>query len=122
MSTHPGKIMIFDDDEDILAICNYFLSDKGWKVYTYATSHDLVNLVAQVMPDIILMDNWLPGGGGITNTQELKASATLKHIPVIFFSANNEIDKLAKEAGADGILAKPFDFDDLETLLSQARS
>lgn len=119
MHTLRGKIMIFDDDEDILAICKYFLSDKGWQVHTYATTQEFISLVTNIMPDIILMDNWLPGGGGILSTQQLKSSDILKHIPVILFSANNEIDRLAKEAGADGILAKPFDFETLEYLLAE---
>lgn len=110
--------MIFDDDEDLLEICRMFLNAKGWQVHTHSSCYDPVALVSDVMPNIILMDNWLPGGGGIDATQKLKATQSLKHIPVILFSANSEIDRIACEAGADGILAKPFDLDALENLLS----
>ena len=63
------------------------------------------------MPDLILMDNWLPDMSGIEATKLLKANPQLKDIPVIYFSANSNISELANQAGADDFLAKPFDID-----------
>ena len=69
------------------------------------------------IPDIIFMDNWLPDVGGIDATRALKSDETLKNIPVIYFSANNDVMSLADQAGADGYLSKPFDIQELENII-----
>jgi DNA-binding response OmpR family regulator len=112
------RIIIFDDDEDILAICTYILEEQGWQVYTFGDCNDIVNKVSGIDPEVILMDNWIPDVGGIMATQLLKSSDKLKNIPVIYFSANNDIQLLASHAGADNFLAKPFDIDELERVIS----
>lgn len=110
--------MIFDDDEDILSICSYILEEKGYTVYTYANCNDIIHKVAAVNPDVILMDNWIPDLGGVIATQKLKASDLLGKIPVIYFSATNDIQAIAEQAGADTYLAKPFDLEALETVIN----
>ena len=111
------KIIIFDDDEDILAICILVLEGAGWQVFSFTNCVDILKRVAVINPAVILMDNWIPQTGGIVATRLLKASPELKHIPVIYFTANNNIRELANEAGADAHIAKPFDLDDLEQIV-----
>lgn len=112
------KVFIFDDNTDILELCTLILEDAGYEIKTSATSNAIVDQVSAYMPDIIFMDNWLPDVGGIEATQELKSHPALKHIPVIYFSANNDVSSLAEKAGADSYLAKPFDIKDLEEMVS----
>lgn len=119
MSTAPKKIIIFDDDEDILSICSYILTQQGWDVVTYTDCNDITERVSSVKPAVILMDNWIPDAGGIIATQTLKSTDSLKHIPVIYFSANSDIQLLASHAGAETYLAKPFDLDDLEKVINK---
>ena len=113
------RILIFDDDTDILEILNYLLKEKGWEVHTRTTCNNILETVSTNKPNIILMDNWIPETGGIKATQSLKKDAELSKIPVVYFSANNDIEQLAEEAGADAYLAKPFDLDDLERIINQ---
>lgn len=115
----PKKVFIFDDNKDILELCTLILEDAGYEIKTSATSNYIVDQVSEYMPDIIFMDNWLPDVGGIEATQELKLHPILKHIPVIYFSANNDVSILAKKAGANGFLAKPFDIHTLEEIVSK---
>lgn len=112
------SVLIFDDDEDILSILVYLLEEKGWKVNTRTTCANLISDIAETSPDIILMDNWIPEAGGKEATRQIKNHEDYKSIPVIYFSANNDVEKLAKEAGADTYLAKPFDLDELENILA----
>ncbi|PAW92498.1 response regulator [Mucilaginibacter sp. MD40] len=112
------KIIIFDDDEDILSICTYILEEQGWEVNTFTDCNDIVAKVSSIQPDVILMDNWIPDSGGIIATQTLKKDEELKHIPVVYFSANSDIQLLADHAGAETYLAKPFDLDELEKVIS----
>jgi CheY-like chemotaxis protein len=113
-----GKVAIFDDDHDILELCSFILQQKGFEVLTRPDCRDLVETVSNFQPDVILMDNWIPESGGIEATQTLKAEPLLQKIPIIYFSANNDIKSLAAKAGADKFLAKPFDIDALEKLVA----
>jgi DNA-binding response OmpR family regulator len=117
--SQPKKIAIFDDDEDILSICRYIMEDAGWQVFTFEDCNDVLHKVESVSPNVILMDNWIPDQGGIVATRTLKGSATVAHIPVIYFSANSEIDQLAAKAGAETYIAKPFDLEELTRKIDQ---
>ena len=120
MNEQIAGVAIFDDDEDILSICKYVLQDHGWRVNTFTNCNDVIAKVKECAPDVIFMDNWIPPKGGIVATQELKNDEALRNIPVIYFSANSEISKLANNAGAEYFLAKPFDLDDLVATIQTA--
>lgn len=119
MNDTTKKIAIFDDDEDILSICSYVLTQQGWEVFTYTDCNEIAERITEVLPSVILMDNWIPDTGGIVATQTLKNSDQLKNIPVIYFSANSDIQLLAQHAGAETYLAKPFDLDELEKVIDR---
>jgi len=118
MNDPNKKIVIFDDDEDILSICSYILEEQGWKVFSFTNCNDIAEKVSSILPDVILMDNWIPDDGGIIATQILKKNESLKNIPVIYFSANSDIELLASHAGAETFLAKPFDLEELERVIN----
>jgi two-component system cell cycle response regulator DivK len=117
MKFNGKKIIIFDDDEDILSVCTYVLEEQGWEVHVFTDCNQIIEKVSSVMPDVILMDNWIPDTGGIIATQALKNNDELKHIPVVYFSANSDIQLLAKQAGAEAYIAKPFDLEDMERII-----
>ena len=116
----PKKILILDDDSDILSICTYILEELGWEVTTRTNCNNVLELVRQVKPQVILMDNWIPDTGGIIATQTIKADPELRSIPIIYFSANHDIETLSREAGADTYLEKPFDISQFEEVINSA--
>lgn len=111
------KILIFDDDTDILEIIHLVLTEQNWDVITRPNCHNILEVLAEHNPDVILMDNWIPETGGVAATRLIKSDARFAHIPVIYFSANDDVAKLAEEAGADRWLAKPFDLEELEAVI-----
>lgn len=113
----PKKVLIFDDDIELLELCTVILEKKGYAVSTIDNCSDIVNKVEDELPDVILMDNWIPDVGGIQATQTIKSSH-LKSIPVILFSANNDVKSLAEKAGADAYINKPFNISDLEKVIA----
>lgn len=117
--TTAKKIFIFDDNLEILELCTEILEDLGCEVKTSPTTTNVERQVSDYMPDLIFMDNWLPDISGIEATRMLKSNEDLKNIPILYFSANSNIDALAKEAGADDYLAKPFDIDQFEEVVKK---
>lgn len=113
------KILILDDDAQILSVCEYILQELGYEVFTDTNCNLIIDKVKNVNPDVILMDNWIPDTGGKQATQLLKANPETNKIPVIYFSANTDIKKLAGEAGADFYLSKPFDITELENAVAK---
>ena len=114
------RVLILDDDLDILQICAIVLKKKGFEVRTLDTSCHVVDQVKAFHPDVILMDNWIPGPGGVEATRTLKLDTATHDIPVIFFSANSNVPQLAREAKADYFLQKPFDISELEGIVQTA--
>jgi CheY-like chemotaxis protein len=114
------KVLILDDDIDILQICTIVLRKKGFEVQTLNNSNQIVKQVRNITPDVILMDNWIPGPGGIEATRLLKLDPNTQDIPVIFFSANSNVTQLARDARADYFLQKPFDITELEGIVEVA--
>ena len=113
------NILIFDDDTEILSILSYVFEEKGWAIHTRNDCENVVEIVKGIKPDVILMDNRIPKTGGVAATQILKQDQFTRHIPVVFFTANNDVEDLANKAGADTFIAKPFNLDDLERTISQ---
>jgi two-component system cell cycle response regulator DivK len=114
------KVMIFDDDTDLLEVCSLILAAKNFEVVLKERCTEIIGDIARHSPDVILMDNWIPDIGGVKAIQLVKNSEQFRHIPVIFFSANNNVSELAAEAGADYFLQKPFDIKELEEMVANA--
>ena len=115
-----NTIIIFDDDAEILQICSIILESKGFRVVTANNCDDVAQKIIDAGADVILMDNSIPQSGGIAATRVIKGTEATKNIPVIFFSANFNVETLSQQAGAEYHLAKPFDISQLETLVLEA--
>src|ERR1700682_4520090 len=115
-----GRVMIFDDDTDLLQVCSIVLKSKNYIVSGLNNCNDILKEVKSFSPNVILMDNWIPDAGGVKATQEIKNDLLTKSIPVIFFSANDRVQDLAAEAGAEFFLQKPFEIEELESVVSKA--
>lgn len=106
------KVLICDDEEDILELCTHILR-KDYEVCVAQNVSDIVALVEEHIPHLILLDLWMPELGGEAGVKVLKANKNTKHIPVLLFSAHDDIHKIVSQTGADGFLKKPFNSADL---------
>lgn len=108
----PKRVMIADDDHAIVDAVQAMLEFGGYEAtFTYdgATILDM----KENLPDLILLDIWMSGTDGRDVCKALKQSDHTRNIPVVMISASTDLDKSAKEAGADDFLEKPFDMDEL---------
>lgn len=113
------KILVCDDDPAIVEVTQTILELAGYYVATSTTCNNILELVSDLKPDLILMDLWIPDAGGEEATKLLKSHGNTKDIPVILFSANNDIEKIAGKTGAEDFLKKPYEIKDLETVVSK---
>lgn len=115
-----NRVLIFDDDTDILEICTMILQSKGYIVFTETSCENLLEKILPLNPNVIIMDNKIPDTGGVAATRTIKKTENTKNIPVILFSAFGNVAQLSKEAWADYFLEKPFDITELEKLVELA--
>ena len=113
------KVLICEDDDGILGLCQMVLTDAGYNVVTLDDSNRVFDVISQENPDLIIVDLWMSGLSGDQIVTKLKKDKELKLIPVIIFSANNDIATISKDVGADGFLAKPFPIADLEAIVAK---
>ena len=116
------RILIFDDDPDILLVTAAILRRKGYEVLCREDCTEMEKDIQGFNPAVILMDNWMPAMTGVDAIKLIKTISAFQHIPIIFFSANSNLEALATEAGADRLLKKPFNVADLEKLIAELLS
>lgn len=104
-------IIIIDDDQLILTMARDFLQEAGYRVSTSDSSLYSNHLIyTNVPPDLIIIDVMMPLMNGDQKIRTLKSKNRSRHIPVLLMSSKgpDELQSLADEAGADGIIHKPF--------------
>ena len=115
MENRGKKILVVDDDPDILDALQFTLEDAGYDVTTTEKGEYAENLHDSNggLPDIIILDVLLSGKDGRIICQNLKSREDTKHIPILMISAHPAAKQSVKAVGADDFLAKPFDIDEL---------
>ena len=121
MRTGTKKIVVVDDDPDILDALQMTLEYEGYEVTTTEKGEYAENLpnTNENLPDLIILDVLLSGKDGRTICQKLKNQQETRHIPVIMISAHPNAKQSVKDVGADDFLAKPFDVDELLAMVSR---
>jgi DNA-binding response OmpR family regulator len=115
MNSQNKKILIVDDDPVNLEFFQLMLSKLGFEVEEACDGLDALDKLKKFRPDLILLDNIMPRMSGWELTKNLKQDAKYKDIPIIMFSALDDVkDKLAGfELGVDDYITKPFNFSEV---------
>jgi DNA-binding response OmpR family regulator len=108
------RILIIDDDKDLLEVVQALLIKKGFQVEANTNWDDAEEKLDSFQPQIILLDVFLSGVDGLQICKKLKADPNTSPIPVIVFSGYPSIGETAiYEYGADDFITKPFEVYDL---------
>lgn len=104
------KIVLIEDDADLLALLKYNLEKEGFTLAGSQTGRGAVDLCRRERPDLILLDVMLPDSDGLDICKGIRAHPELAHIPVIFLTARaSETDRIVGlELGANDYIVKPF--------------
>jgi two-component system alkaline phosphatase synthesis response regulator PhoP len=105
-----GKILVVDDEADILEFISYNLKKEGYEVFTASNGKEALPIAKKMKPDLILLDVMMPIMDGIETCKRIKADSDFNQTYVVFLTARSEdyseIEGL--DAGADDYIAKPI--------------
>lgn len=104
----PKKILIADDEPDIVDSLRYILEDEGYIVIPTVNPKNISTLL-QYMPHLVIIDIYMSGYDGRIVVRDLRNQETTHDIPVIMMSANHDIADTVYEYGADDFVEKPYD-------------
>jgi two-component system alkaline phosphatase synthesis response regulator PhoP len=110
MENSNYKILLVDDEADILEFLSYNLKKAGYNVLTANNGRDAIKLAKQYLPHLIILDVMMPEMDGIETCEEMRKLPVLNNTVVAFLTARNEdYSQIAGfEAGADDYIAKPI--------------
>jgi two-component system, OmpR family, phosphate regulon response regulator PhoB len=105
-----AKLVIIDDERDILDVLSFNLKANGFEVLCAATGRAGLALILEHRPDAVLLDVMLPDISGTEVCRVVRASPTMKDVPILMISARGEeLDRvIGFELGADDYINKPF--------------
>jgi len=109
------RILIVDDELDVLELVAFRLEKAGYGIITAVDGQEGLDSIRAERPDLVLLDSCLPGMDAFEVCKELKNDEGLKHMPIILFTATLDITvaEKAKELGANDFILKPFDSEEL---------
>lgn len=114
MSSAAKRILIVDDEPDIVLALQIVLEDAGYQVASVDRGDQLMErLSTGGVPDLIVLDMLLSGRDGREIARELKALPHTRQIPILMLSAHPAARREAQAAGVEAFLAKPFELDAL---------
>ncbi|MEX0711343.1 MAG: response regulator transcription factor [Pirellulales bacterium] len=104
------RILVVDDEEDLLELIQYNLTKEGYRVTCVASGEDAMREARGQVPDLIVLDLLLPSIDGLEVCKLLKANSRTSHVPIVMLTAKTEeADQVTGlELGADAYLTKPF--------------
>lgn len=116
------RVLAVDDEPTILLLLATILEEQGIAVTTATDGNEALEEVRRSPPDLILLDIFMPRRDGLQVVADLRADRALKDIPVVLISANPNLQDLPAVQYVQGFLVKPFDLDELLTVVRRALS
>ena len=110
-----GKILVVDDEVEVVRLLKDFLTSKGYEVHTALNGTEAIALVKEVKPDIVLLDIIMPGISGIDTLKEIKKIDPTTAVIMITAVIDEELANRAVKLGAFDYITKPINIDYLET-------
>jgi CheY-like chemotaxis protein len=107
------KILVVDDQQDMVLMIKTILAKKGFEIETDLTGNLVEHLEETDYPDLIILDINLGNKNGGIICRDLKSRESTKHIPIIMVSSDLNLLNISRTSGAEDFLAKPFKSKDL---------
>jgi len=117
-----SKILIADDSPTVRHLIQKFLDGEGYEIFTTSDSANVVDLIDEINPDLVISDIMMPGMDGYTFLRHIRKEKTRESLPVIMMSTKNRetMEDLFVAYGIAGYLQKPFEKEQLVALIKKA--
>jgi len=104
------KILIVDDEQDILELVKYNLEKEGYEIVTAISGEEALAVAEGSLPDLMVLDLMLPGMDGLEVTRKIRSGKATAQLPIVILSAKGEESDIVSglELGANDYLSKPF--------------
>ena len=104
-------VLVVDDEEDVCELVEFQLEKEGYRVEWVTNPLEAIGRARDVEPDLVILDVMMPDLDGFRLCSMFKVDSRLKHAPILFLTAKNEVEDRVKgfARGADDYLPKPFD-------------
>lgn len=113
------KILVVDDQADTLESLSLLLTLSGFNVTSAEDGQQALRALQSHPPNLLITDLNIPYLNGINLIQLIRATANFKELPIIVITGYRSLKKMADEAGADEIVIKPTDFDELIVIINR---
>lgn len=114
-----AKILVVDDDQDILSVMKILLTMKGFTVEVSQKGELTFDKIKSFKPDLVILDVLISGVDGRAICKEIKTEESLKDLPVLMLSAHPGAAATICDYGADGFISKPFEIDFLISKINE---
>ena len=111
-------ILVVDDDEDMLIIMQQKLIKEGYDPIFSPNGKNVMAIITQRHPAIVLLDITMDGVSGADLCKEIKHNPATAAIPIVMYSADENIEQVMKDCGADAYLKKPFGASNLKIVFN----
>ena len=101
-------MLLVEDEANIAEAIRFILTRDGWRVSHLADGAEVLALVRQEPPDLVILDHMLPGMSGLEILTALRAEPATRALPVMMLTARGRDREAAERAGADRFMSKPF--------------
>jgi len=120
--TEKKRILVVDDQREILDVTSLVLQSAGYSTETAASGDEALDRVTSEPFDLVLLDINMPGMDGWETLRLLRADDQLEQLVVLMFSVKGEVsDKVhSLQEGASGFISKPYEVDDLVDRIDRA--
>jgi two-component system phosphate regulon response regulator PhoB len=104
------RVLLIEDEPNIIEAISYILTKDGWTVHTHSDGETAMAKVMQGVPDLIILDVMLPGKSGYDILRDLRAQVETKDVPVMMLTARGQAKdrEMAASLGATRFMTKPF--------------
>jgi DNA-binding response OmpR family regulator len=109
------KIMIIEDDADVLAVLGDLLRTYGYEAHLFSAGENALAVIEEILPDVVIMDLMMPEMNGFDICKKIRSMNISRNIPMIAITGYDSADNRNRifDAGIDDYLPKPFDVKEL---------
>jgi len=104
------KILIVDDDHDLVEVMQEWFETEGYNIVTAYDGEECIKQAKKEQPDLIIMDINMPKMDGYSAVKEIKVDEAIKHIPIIVLTGKDQMEDIFKMEGVKEYVVKPFEY------------